>query len=136
MTYVIQRSESMLAMFYLLTLYCVIRRSESQQGRLWSVATVAACALGMGCKEVMVSAPLAALLLDRTFISGTSRLALRRRPAMYAGLAGTWCILAALVATGSRSKSVGLGFEQVPPDTEPFDEMKITAVHCPSGRTP
>ena len=60
----------------------------------WYAAAVAACALGMGSKEVMVSAPLLVLLYDRTFIAGSFREALRRRWGLYLALAATWPILA------------------------------------------
>ena len=66
-TYVIQRCESLVALFYLLTLYCVIRGAASRPPSLWSVAAFTACLLGMATKEVMVTAPIVVLLYDRTF---------------------------------------------------------------------
>ena len=64
----------------------------------------------MGTKEVMVSAPLIVLLYDRTFVSGSFGEAWRRHRGVYAGLAGGWLILAALVAsTGNRGGSMGFG---------------------------
>jgi tetratricopeptide (TPR) repeat protein len=111
-TYVIQRMESLMALFYLLTLYCVIRGATSQRPGAWHAAAVAACALGMGCKEVMVSAPLVVWLYDRAFIAGSFRDALRRRWGLYAGLAGTWIILirSVLEAFGPHAASAGAGF--------------------------
>jgi len=84
-TYVIQRAESLMGLFLLLTLYCAIRG--------WTAAAVAACALGMATKEVMVVAPLVVLLYDRTFRAGSFAAALRARPRLYAGLAATWGVL-------------------------------------------
>jgi tetratricopeptide (TPR) repeat protein len=49
--------------------------------------------LGIGTKEVMVTAPLVALLYDRTFLAGSFATALRVRGGPYAGLAATWCVL-------------------------------------------
>ena len=109
-TYVVQRVEVLMGMFYLLTLYCAIRaagagprvaetptgeRSEpaltaeakrarplprersdggpnrgseaSAARRWWSVAAVVSCALGMGSKEVMATAPLIVILWDVVF---------------------------------------------------------------------
>ncbi|HUI07689.1 MAG TPA: tetratricopeptide repeat protein [Verrucomicrobiae bacterium] len=114
-TYVIQRAESMMGLFYLLTLYCFIRGAESPprgDGKwfvgngswrgLWYGLSVAACALGMVSKEVMVSAPILALLYDRAFLSGSFREAWRRRGLFYLGLAGTWILLGSvLIAAGS-----------------------------------
>ena len=110
-TYVVQRAESLVGLFYLLTLYAFIR-SVDEAGRPatgWQVLAVVACLLGMASKEVMVSAPLAVLAYDRTFVAGTWREAWRRRWGLYLALAATWLVLAWLVAgTASRGGSVGL----------------------------
>jgi protein O-mannosyl-transferase len=111
-TYVIQRAESLMGLFYLLTLYYMIRGAESEgpARRLWYALCIAACLLGMGTKEVMVSAPLIALLYDRTFLSGSFGEALRRRRWLYAGLAATWLVLPFLViSTGARGGTAGFG---------------------------
>ena len=92
-TYVIQRAESMMGLFYLLTLYCFIRGAESSRPDYWYGLCVGACALGMACKEVMASAPLMVMLYDRIFVSGSCREAWRRRRPLYLALAGTWVLL-------------------------------------------
>ena len=99
-TYIVQRAESIMGLFYLLTLYCFIRGAESQQPRLWYVLSTAACALGMASKEVMISAPLMVLLYDRLFLSGSFRVAWRQRRSLYLGLSATWILLGLLLATG------------------------------------
>jgi tetratricopeptide (TPR) repeat protein len=109
-TYVVQRVESLMGLVYLTTLYCAIRAAGSQ-GRsktAWSTASVLACALGMGTKEAMASAPLVVMLWDYHFAPAISR----RR--FYAALASTWIVLAVLVAGGYRSTSVGFGFAEWP----------------------
>jgi protein O-mannosyl-transferase len=64
----------------------------------------------MASKEVMVSAPLMVMLYDRTFVSGSFREAWRRRQSFYLALAGTWIVLAYLVASASsRSGTAGFG---------------------------
>ncbi len=98
-TYTVQRAESLTGMFYLLVIYCLIRD--------WKFAAVIACALGMGTKEVMTTAPLVVLIYDRTFISGSFASALKARAGLYIALAVTWIIPAAVVVSGSRSASVG-----------------------------
>lgn len=108
-TYIIQRTELLVGLFYLLTLYCAIRGWRSPARRIWFSAAVVSCALGMASKEVMVSAPLMALLYDRAFVSGSFGSSLRRHTGLYAGLAATWAILAVLVASGPRSDSIGFG---------------------------
>jgi tetratricopeptide (TPR) repeat protein len=92
-TYVIQRSESMMGMFYLLTLYSLLRGSTSSPSWAWYLAGIAACILGMGCKAVMLTAPIVALLYDRVFLSHSFADAIRKRWPFYLGLAGSWLAL-------------------------------------------
>ena len=109
-TYVAQRAESLMGLFYLLTVYWFIRGVDSPKPGRWYTLSVIACLLGMGTKEVMVSAPLMVLLYDRTFVAGSFREAGKRRWRLYAGLAGTWLLLAWLVAnTSTRGGTAGFG---------------------------
>ena len=106
-TYIIQRTESMMALFYLLTLYCAVRSFSSAHRLGWYAASVLSCALGALSKEVIVTAPLIVLLYDRTFESGSFASALRRRWPLYAALAAAWSVLAALIYFFPRSITVG-----------------------------
>ena len=108
-TYIVQRAESLMGLCYLLTLYCFIRGAESPpmgngsrelRPRLWYGLSVAACALGMTSKEVMITAPVMVMLYDRTFLSGSLREAWRRRWPLYLGLAATWILLGAVLTYG------------------------------------
>jgi tetratricopeptide (TPR) repeat protein len=107
-TYVIQRAESLMGLFYLLTLYCFIRGVQSSVPRAWHLLSVLACLLGMGTKEVMVTAPLIVLAYDRTFVAGSFLAALRSRWRLYLGLACTW-VVPAFLAVGLRGRGVGYG---------------------------
>ena len=113
-TYIIQRAESMMALFYLLTLYCVIRGAEGTKGRLWYAAAVIACAVGMGCKPVMVTAPVMVLLYDLVFLTGSLRETLRRRVWLYSGLAATWLLLLVLLEDGGQEWRTSAGFSYQP----------------------
>ena len=109
-TCIVQRTESLMGFFYLLTLYSFIRAVESPESRRWEIISVAACLLGMATKEVMVSAPLLVLLYDRTFVAGSFRAAWLQRGRLYAGLAATWLLLIWLVAhTAQRGGVAGFG---------------------------
>jgi tetratricopeptide (TPR) repeat protein len=101
-TYIIQRAESIMGLFYLLTLYCFIRGAESPRAALWYGLSVTACALGMASKEVMVSAPLMVMLYDRAFLSGPFREAWRRRWRLYLALASTWIVLGLVVVSAGN----------------------------------
>jgi tetratricopeptide (TPR) repeat protein len=109
-TYIVQRTESLMGLFYLLTLYCAIRAMQGTRPLVWSVFSVLCCGLGMGTKEVMVTAPVLVLLYDRIFSADTFSEALRRRRGLYIALAATWVIPAALIWSGSRSASIGFSF--------------------------
>jgi len=116
-TYVVQRAESLMGLFYLLTLYCFVRSVElgNDEGRrpfspFWSVLCVVSCLFGMATKEVMVSAPLAVFLYDRTFVSGSFAAAWRRHGRLHGALASTWLLLGGLVlGTGNRGGTAGVG---------------------------
>ncbi|MEO6875316.1 MAG: tetratricopeptide repeat protein, partial [Opitutaceae bacterium] len=109
-TFVIQRSESLMGMFYLLTLYGFIRAVESASPRRWQIFTVIVCFLGMATKEVMVSAPVLVLLYDRTFVAGNFRRAWQQRRTFYLSLAATWVLLAyTVIAAGQRGGAAGFG---------------------------
>src|SRR5664279_3989685 len=49
-TYIVQRAESLVGLFYLLALYCYLRGATAEHGGRWYTATVLGCALGMGSK--------------------------------------------------------------------------------------
>jgi len=111
-TYVVQRTESLMGLFYLLTLYCFLRATESPSPRLWLACSVVACALGMATKEVAVTAPLMVLLYDRTFVGGEFAEAWRRRRRFYAWLGCTWLIVGWLaLRTSGRGGTAGFGTE-------------------------
>lgn len=107
-TYLTQRCESMMGLFYLLTIYAFIRATEPGGGARWLGWSVAACFLGTLSKEAMISAPLVVLLYDRTFVSGFFLKALAQRKFYYAGLACTWPLLAwDMMRAGTRADTVG-----------------------------
>lgn len=137
-TYIVQRAESLVGLFYLLTLYGLVRGAESSGGCVlagttpscpphkspneevrasthptalaWYAVSVLACLLGMASKEVMVSAPIIALFYDRTFLAGSFREALRRRYGLYLALAATFPVLEQLVyAAAGRGGTAGFG---------------------------
>src|SRR5205823_4977310 len=56
-SYTSTRTEGLMALFFVLTLYCAVRAMRSGRPVPWQAAAVAACAIGMGCKEVTAVAP-------------------------------------------------------------------------------
>ncbi|MGA2604359.1 MAG: tetratricopeptide repeat protein [Verrucomicrobiia bacterium] len=107
-TYIYQRCESLMGLFYLLTLYCFIRGAESGRSVGWFGLSVASCFLGMASKEVMVTAPLMVLLYDRTFVSGSFRGTWGRHRRLYLELASSWLWLGYLMV-GLHARGIGYG---------------------------
>src|SRR5262249_53422464 len=117
-TYTVQRAESLMGLCYLATLYCAIRAATGACA--WQGPAVLACALGMGSKPVMVTAPLVVLAYDRMFLADTWRTIWLRRRWMYLGLASSWSwialcgLLGALVDPASaRAGAAGFGMEGI-----------------------
>jgi len=110
-TYIVQRAESLMGLFYLLTLYGFVRSVDAPAPGRWRLLAFGACLLGMGTKENLVSAPVLVLLLDRAFVAGSFAGAWRRRRGFYAALAATWILLGLVLATtgGNRGGSAGFG---------------------------
>jgi tetratricopeptide (TPR) repeat protein len=136
-TYISERAESLMGLFYLLTLYCFVRSTDetgerqvargerSERGSLrnsalqlfspsafprqWQILSVIACCLGALSKEIIVTAPVMVLLYDRTFVAGSFREAWRQRWKYYLGLAGSWLLLA-LLMTGLDRRGAGFDY--------------------------
>jgi tetratricopeptide (TPR) repeat protein len=108
--YVTQRTELMVAFFYMATIYGSLSFWEADRSTTkfaWLILAVLACWAGMASKEVMASAPIMVLLFDRTFVSGSLANAWNRSPLLYVGLFAGWTILLLLNYSGPRSASVG-----------------------------
>jgi tetratricopeptide (TPR) repeat protein len=123
--YLSQRTESLMAACYLLTMYGAIRAVESlpfckgvgghlmrtppagtARGR-WGAAAVVACAAGALSKESIATAPIMIAVYDRVFLFDAWRDQLAARARLYAGLAASWVLIAALVVTAPRSSVAG-----------------------------
>jgi len=83
-TYIVQRHESLMAMFYLLTLYGLLRGHLAKVSWPWYVGSILCCWLGMGAKEIMVTVPLVAVLYDRCILSPSWRELLAKRAWVFA----------------------------------------------------
>ena len=109
-TYLSQRAEELMGLFFLQTLYCFIR-SAAQTGRariVWAALSALCCLAGMATKEVMVTAPLIVLLYDAVFVGGSLREAWRRRWPLHVSLMASWALLAWLMR-GISELPVGYG---------------------------
>ncbi len=107
-TYISQRAEVMMGFFYLLALYAYARSALPGTTWRWSIVAVGAALLGALTKEVALTLPLAALLYDRAFLSGSFGEAWRQRHWQLISLALTWVITVTQLST-LKQHGVGLG---------------------------
>ncbi|MBA4017430.1 MAG: hypothetical protein C0483_09680 [Pirellula sp.] len=115
--YVTQRTEQLMSVFLLLTLYSSSRGSDAGERRqrvAWQSLAVVCCALGMASKENMIAAPLLVAAYDRAFRYSSWRDMFRERGWFYGCLAATWSILSAIMLAAPRGSSVGFDHRQFP----------------------
>jgi tetratricopeptide (TPR) repeat protein len=140
-TYVVQRGESLMGLFYLLTLYSVLRgveRAEGGSGRravLWFSAAVLSCALGMGSKGVMVTAPFVIALYDWVFLSESLGHLIRRRWGLYVALLATWVVLiltgvgGGVLDASNQRATVGFGYRGISPGAYLLTQVGVLAYY-------
>ena len=120
--YISQRTESMMALFYLLTIYASVRAHAASRPWPWMAAAVAASALGMLSKQSMVTMPLAVLLVDYTLFFDSLRSAIRSRWRFYLAVtAASWLAVIAtvLISPPSRCGWLFVGAEPVDLSAQP-----------------
>ncbi len=110
-TYVIQRAESLMGLFYLSVLYCFVRESEKPTG-IWGFRAVIFCTLGMATKPMMATAPPLLLLYDRFLLSNSWKQVWEERRKIHAGLITTLLVLAIILATSQQEYRHTAGFTQ------------------------
>jgi tetratricopeptide (TPR) repeat protein len=113
-TYIVQRTEALVGLLYLWTLYATIRCATAdtlKRQQAWGACAALACLCGMAVKEVMVSAPLIVALYDRVFLCRSLREVWQKRRWLYLGMGLTWVLLGVLVVqSAGRGNSAGFGY--------------------------
>lgn len=112
-TYVVQRAESLGAMWMLCGLSAsllAVRDSGVPARVLWMTVAVVSALLGNATKESAGVLPLAIMLYDRSFVFRSWSEAWRRRKVFYLVLGATWVFLAWLIFEG-KARSGTVGFE-------------------------
>lgn len=82
-TYLYQRFESLMGLFFLAGLYCFVRAQATSRARWWYAATVGCWLLATGTKEVAAMFPFVLLWYDRVFVARSWRELLTRRWLLY-----------------------------------------------------
>lgn len=110
--YLTQRTELLMGLFYVATIYLAIRFWESKHSSaktLWCAAAVCTSICGMLSKEMMASVPAMVFAYEWTFIGGSLSVIAKRSWMLYLGLALSWLPLVALYAAGFNTPLGGFG---------------------------
>lgn len=113
-TYIVARTESLMAACFLLCIYSSVRayehwRDRGHGARTWNAIAIVAAGLGMLSKESMATVPVAVVLIDRALLFPSFSEAFRARRSLYLGLLGSLLILVALATAAPRANSAGFG---------------------------
>jgi tetratricopeptide (TPR) repeat protein len=112
-TYLMQRTELMVGLAFFAVMWTAARSPDTSWSR-WHTWCVAWCLVGVGCKEVIATAPVLVILADRAFRYDSWSATWRRRWLLYLGLVATWVPLAVLMRLMPRSDSVGFHLDVTP----------------------
>ena len=112
-TYIVQRAESLMGMFFLLTFYGFVRWVDSGRAWRWGIFSWAMCLCAVSVKEVPIVIPVLIFFYDRAFISGGFSEAWRRHRWMHLALLSTWLPLFIFVASTGGNRSGVFHFDDV-----------------------
>jgi len=108
-TYVIQRAESLMGLFFLMSVYFSAQYLASRKMAWVTAAGLAAVCSGL-TKEVALALPLVVLLYDRAFFSRSLAEALRDHGRLYIVLSLTWAVMLYLYLTTQSEGHLTAGF--------------------------
>jgi tetratricopeptide (TPR) repeat protein len=116
-TYIAQRIEALMGLFYCLVVYCFVRGCTAPRPRHWFDAAIAAAMVGAGTKEVIVTAPVFLLLYDGLCVASSWGEALRARWRVHLALFATIgvFVMLFLMAIAGAAATGGLLFSAVSP---------------------
>ena len=114
-TYTIQRGESLMGLFYLLTLYCAARAADSRAWPWWGAGALAAFVSGCGAKQVMATAPLMVALYYWVFYPDLLKFRRGARGWLWAGGVLISALVGLVFLRGASHASAGLGMKDVSP---------------------
>lgn len=86
-TYIIQRCESLMALFFMMTFYCALRGCQSEDQTRWHLLAIMCFLFAVGSKEVAVIAPLVLLSYEWVFKGRHPLQSIKLSPLLYSGLA-------------------------------------------------
>ncbi len=115
-TYIVQRAESLAAMFYLAAVYAAVRSFGMARPLVWRVVSVVAVVLATLTKEMAATAPFIIYAIDAVVACrGRWLEPLRRRWAFHAALWAALVPLAIIMSQAPRGATAGFGAREVLP---------------------
>jgi Tfp pilus assembly protein PilF len=108
-TYIIQRAESLMGLFFLTALYCSSEYLSSRR-KSWLICAGGSALLAGLTKEVALVLPVMVLLYDRTFISASFRAAIQKNRWLYSVISLTWGVMIFLYLTTRPEEKLTAGF--------------------------
>jgi tetratricopeptide (TPR) repeat protein len=107
--YVTQRTELLASSAILTTLHCALKAFERPHDRRLALLAGLIVAIGSGCKETLIVAPVLALCLDLAFFSGSMRAALSKHRSIYLSMLLGLLPIFALLLSAPRGETAGFG---------------------------
>jgi protein O-mannosyl-transferase len=115
-TYITQRYESLMGMFFLLSVFCYTLSSRSSGRKtFWQGLSILFCYLGAGTKQVAALIPIIVLFYDRTFITQSFKDTLSRSWRYLLILFSSWIPLLIIGITAKPFDWAGFDMEVVTP---------------------
>lgn len=108
-TYIIQRAESLMALFFMITLSFSAQYFTTRKIRWLVSAGISALFCGL-TKEVALALPVVVLLYDRAFISPSFGKAFKDHRWLYLSLSVTWAVMIFLYLTTRPEETLTAGF--------------------------
>ncbi len=93
--YLTQRTESLMGLFVLTSLWAAARAVDARQALRWELLAIAAAFCAVGSKETALLLPLLLALWDRVFVFESWAAAWAARRRLYLGVTASWLVFAA-----------------------------------------
>ncbi|PIW63990.1 MAG: hypothetical protein COW12_08800 [Candidatus Omnitrophica bacterium CG12_big_fil_rev_8_21_14_0_65_45_16] len=115
-TYLAQRSESLMGLLYGLSFYCAVRGFDSKQSFYWYLSAFLLGCLGVYTKEVIVTIGASVFFYDAIFVTQSFTLSFRKRFWLYAGFLGLFILLPPTLLLPTQGHfSAGLSLSTISP---------------------
>lgn len=123
-TYIIQRAESLMGLFYLGTVFFSLLYFQTSK-RLWLILAVVAFYLGIGSKPIIVTAPVAVLLLQVFFYSNSWLQNIKKAKCLYGCFFLGWILLGLQLGLAPLDNTAGFSVKNISPLDYFLSQFKV-----------